>query len=153
MVITGLPMPPSANALYRNVNRRFGKGSGRVKTNEYKIFESKIKQWAWQNPDQFTLARTFIKQVQSRGDLIRLDLTFFFERSRIITKDQRPKRLDTSNRLKAMHDALANMLGFDDCLIWSGAFDKIALHTGGEYAEAKLAIIKKNHAFTPTPNV
>lgn len=44
-----------------------------------------------------------------------MDCIFYFEKSRILSKKLLPKQLDVSNRLKALHDALAKALLIDDC--------------------------------------
>lgn len=58
---------------------------------------------------------------------IHIDTVFYMQRSRIFTKAGTPKRNDTSNRLKALHDALAKMLGIDDSYFWSCSADKVAV--------------------------
>ena len=47
-----------------------------------------------------------------------LHLVINLHRSRLHTKDGRIKRLDVSNRIKILEDALANWLGFDDSQVW-----------------------------------
>jgi len=39
---------------------------------------------------------------------------FFFGRRALYTKDGRLKKMDVSNRLKALHDAMGDALGIDD---------------------------------------
>lgn len=56
-----------------------------------------------------------------------VDTVFFMLRGRILCKDGTPRRNDTSNRLKALHDVLAEILGIDDSFFFSGSYDKVAV--------------------------
>ena len=58
---------------------------------------------------------------------IHVDTVFYMLRGRILCKDGNPKRNDTSNRIKALHDALAKILGIDDSYFFSGSYDKLGV--------------------------
>lgn len=114
------PLPPSANALYANFGKR------RIKTAVYKQFEQAARFWLLRNSRQIDEARSLTLETGPRK-FIHIDTVFFMLRKNIICKDGTPKRNDTSNRLKALHDVLAQILGLDDCWFFSGSYDKVAV--------------------------
>jgi Holliday junction resolvase RusA-like endonuclease len=118
ILIPDLPMPPSANELYRNVM-----GVGRVATKELKDYKSAMKRWAFANN---YLVRE-IADVVAKWRFIDVSANFHFRHSRIITLDGRAKKIDTSNRLKALHDSLAEALGIDDKVFWNVHAKKLVL--------------------------
>ena len=75
---------------------------------------------------EIDLARELTLVAGSRR-FIHVDTVFYMLRGRILCKDGTPKRNDTSNRIKALHDALAQILGIDDSYFFSGSYDKIAV--------------------------
>lgn len=82
-----LPIPPSVNAMYRNVP-----GKGRVKTGAYKT---------WASAAGYSLLRQ--RPEKHKGDVI-LNLQF----------GPRNKRADVSNLIKATEDLLVNMGVIED---------------------------------------
>lgn len=120
-ILSGFPLPPSTNHLYKTIVIR-GR-SRRAKSKEYKAYEHAVKVWMMTHHHELQLARA-LTTMAGPGRFIHLDLDFKFHRSRILCKDGKPKRLDTSNRLKALEDALSLILGIDDCWFWSGQYDK-----------------------------
>lgn len=141
--IKDLPIPPSVNAAYGTdfrTRRRF-------KTKDYTTFEGAIKHWCLINPRQLGLARDLTIRIQ-KGHALQVDLYFSFPKEKILTKPTKqkpshPKRNDTSNRIKIAHDALAEVLGIDDCYFWQGKFHKKALNTDHPgFMDVVLTIIK-----------
>lgn len=115
--ITGFPVPPSVNALYR-----FGHGKVH-KSKSYKEYERSVYAWINANQAQVKGVREFLKDISPY--VLDVSAMFYMPRTEIVCLDGRPKRNDTSNRLKALHDALsAAILGIDDCYFWSGGFNK-----------------------------
>lgn len=108
-------MPPPASSLYRNVP-----GVGRVKTTEYKSYEREVCRWATINMHQLELLREFVRKVNSKDHClgIVLQAKFFFERKSILNKENRPKKMDLDNRLKAALDCLFAVLHIDDKYVW-----------------------------------
>lgn len=129
--LKNIPMPPTANRLYRNPSEReraifLSKGMsppGRFKSKNYDVFYSEMKAWCLQNMVKLNLARAMTLRL-GPGVFLRCDVTFVFDERTILTKKMTPKRNDTFNRVKALHDVLAEALGVDDCWIWSGSIDK-----------------------------
>ncbi len=117
--IKDFPMPPSANTLYANIP-----GKGRVKTKDYRLYEESVRIWSFRTAHHLQTARVIISRLP-KGQALHLDRRFYFERGKIITKGGRPRRNDTSNRIKALDDVLAAILGCDDSLFWSGSETKV----------------------------
>ena len=129
--IKGFPLPPSVNALYLNLP-----GRGRCKSPKYRAYEESVRFWLYKNNPSIQTLRVILGDIP-KGTVLRVDQTFYFQRKSIITKDGRPKKNDTSNRLKALHDAIAELIGIDDCYFWDGTYSKrIATHEAfGEYVD------------------
>lgn len=119
IIFSGIPLPPSSNNMYRNA--RFG---GRTKSLDFRIWERDFASWALENAQVLNRARELLKSRLKPGKVLAMHPTFFFERSRILSKSGKPKRNDTSNYLKALHDALAAILHVDDCWIFDGMMRK-----------------------------
>lgn len=119
-VIDGFPLPPSVNGLYAWVQGRM------VKSKEYRDYEKKVHSWLVDNQEQIKSVRQFIKNLGLQ--VIHIDSVFHITKHEIICLNGKPKRNDTANRLKALHDVLASfILGIDDSYFWSCAADKIAV--------------------------
>jgi Holliday junction resolvase RusA-like endonuclease len=82
--------------------------------------------WMKYHAQELDNGRRLTTLVRSK-QFIHIDTIFYMHRSRILCKDGSPKRNDTSNRLKALHDALAQILGIDDSYFWSVSADKVAV--------------------------
>lgn len=132
--IDNFPMPPSANGLYA-----FSKMYNRmIKTKAYKAYDSEVQFWIAKNQDKLSKLREFAKGLKG---VFHIETTFCMQRKSVVCKDGRPKKNDTSNRIKALHDVLSEMIGVDDSYFWSGAFTKASLENGkDEYVVVKLVI-------------
>jgi hypothetical protein len=62
-----------------------------------------------------------------------------FEPGRLFTKDGRRKKLDASNRIKPIHDALAEILGIDDRFFYTGQSEAVLADGGGEWVLIRLS--------------
>jgi Holliday junction resolvase RusA-like endonuclease len=113
-----------------------------VKSRGYRDYERKVFHWLTGNQDQVRGVREFLKDL---GDYV-LDVgaTFHMGKTQIVCLNGKPKRNDTSNRLKALHDALSTaILGIDDSYIWSCSADKKAVEDGSfEMVEIKIKLRK-----------
>lgn len=115
-----MPVPPSANQLYA-----FAKTYNRmVKTKVYREYEREVLRWRQLNELQIKDCRDFFRDLGNQ--VINVDATFYMPKTEIICKSGKPKRNDTSNRLKALHDVLSELIGIDDCYFWSGSFQKLS---------------------------
>lgn len=116
--IKGFPLPPSANELYANIP-----GRGRIKTEALKSFEAEVHYWSMKNQHLLLPARELCQSI-GPGCFIRLHKFFYFRPHKILTKSGEPRKNDTSNRIKALEDVLAKLLGIDDKWFWAGNYDK-----------------------------
>lgn len=116
ITVKNFPLPPTANHLFINA-----RGGGRVKGPGYRRYAVECEHWRYRNLQRVALIRSELQN----WPMIRIDTIFVMPRISILCKDGRPKRNDTSNRIKACHDLLADMLCLDDSRFWAGSFDKI----------------------------
>ncbi len=129
-VIRGFPVPPSVNQLHRFVNGRV------IKSKAYNDYERAVFKWITTNQEQVKSVRDFLKDL---GEYV-LDVSavFHMEKKSIVCLNGKPKRNDTSNRLKALHDALSTaILGIDDCYFWSCSADKVV---GDDHVEITIRL-------------
>lgn len=104
VTIRALPMPPSVNSMYVN-NQKTG---GRFPSREAKLF--KLECAATLKYTQLAPGVTLLLKARP----LALSLEFFWPASKLTTKDGRPKRIDVSNRIKGIEDAICDGLDFDD---------------------------------------
>lgn len=138
--INRFPLPPSVNELYATVGRR------RVKSIPYKRFEDQLRIWMMTNHDQLQLAWS-LSMNTGPNNFLHVDCRFHMMRGNILCKDRTPKRNDTSNRIKALHDALSQILGIDDSYFWSGTFDKVAVDDPSKVGVEITMVVSKYEDF------
>jgi len=109
----GFPFPPSTNALYKNAGKR------RVKTHDYKEYEYECEAWEYENIKALKKAIKLL-----RGELVELNLKVFAPKSTWYTKAGKPKKIDVTNRVKALEDCLFKMLDIDDCHVFKCTQEK-----------------------------
>jgi len=116
IVFDGLPIPPTSNMQYAIVFRPTGRQF---------VPKKELVQYKKAMADYFLRNHVAIKharEVLGGGKALSVQAFFAFERSRLFTKKGNFKRLDVSNRLKALHDCLAKALLLDDsCFVHIGA--------------------------------
>lgn len=121
-VLAGLPLPPSENEIYRNIP-----GRGRCATRALSDYQRAMKAWAsccrglWE-----------IRNTVSGWWAVSVEAELYFHFRRLFTVDRRIKRLDTSNRQKALHDCLGSVLQLDDRVFWSVSATKHPILDGSE---------------------
>jgi Holliday junction resolvase RusA-like endonuclease len=108
IVFKGIPLPPSSNNQYILVRGR-GK-TFHAPSQELKRFRLAMEFYWAEN-----LAAVKLAQQLFPGHPLTIHASFGFEKSRLLTKKGTFKRLDVSNRLKALHDSVAAAIGIDDC--------------------------------------
>lgn len=122
-------MPPSTNNLYYTASKRnigFGKGVRRYRTESYKVFQETMRQWSMvvgREAKQFSIEMW--KWIEG-GQYLHLDRFYIFPKGKVFAQNHRgPRKLDTSNRDKALDDSLGAILGVDDSYFFSGSHEKI----------------------------
>lgn len=140
ITLTDLPFPPTVNNLY--ITLRSGK---RAPSGEYQKFRRRVKKWVELHGELLLGSSQFkelsnLMQMQHYRAKLQLDLTFFCNTTKIICKDGRTKRFDTSNRVKAIEDAISDIIKIDDKHVWRLTAEK--KETKGEsYVEASISVI------------
>jgi Holliday junction resolvase RusA-like endonuclease len=116
------PMPPSINTAYATILRH-----GRpikIKSRDMHRFDSDCDSWLLKHAQ---VVRKTIQDLQSdslRGKKIQIKFLFLFPPAKLLCKDGRTKRLDVTNRIKAVEDQVSKILGIDDKHFWSGSYAK-----------------------------
>ena len=126
IILPGYPMPPQSNNLFANSYK-----GGRRRSREYNIYRGLVAQWEFLNRQKIIRCIETLK-VWAREPLalIRVHTYFGFEESKILTKPhkitgaRKLKKLDASNRIKACHDTLSEIIGIDDLRFSCGEVDK-----------------------------
>lgn len=131
-------MPPSLNNAYPS-NRQ----GVRFKSKEFREWENDFRLWALGQNKALTAARAEFHTPRS-GHSVWIQSDFYFQRAKILTKDGRPKRNDTTNRIKMLHDGVSSAIWLDDCYFWDGTFTKHISTTSVDYCSVTLEWRKKN---------
>lgn len=107
MTFVGMPLPPSSNNMYKSFMQR-----GRIRhvcSLETNAFKCQMRAY-WRKE---SLSVKFAREAFA-GHPLSVHIEFGFEFSRLLTKKGHFKKLDVSNRLKALHDSIAEALLIDD---------------------------------------
>lgn len=111
-------MVPSMNMAYPS--DKFGR---RFKSKEFKIWEGVFRGWCLANAVTVNAARREFSVIRP-GHMVIIHSQYWFLRESILCKDGKPKKNDTSNRLKILHDAISEAIWLDDCYFFDGTFTK-----------------------------
>ncbi len=107
------PLPPSSNDLYASVRGRL------IKTKVARLYDYEVQNYYLNHLKMMNDIKDFVKD-----KMIGVDCTFVFHKKRIISLENKIKKLDASNRLKICHDTLSKILDIDDKQIIRGTFEK-----------------------------
>lgn len=143
VVLGDLPLPPSENNCYPT-NRKTGR---RFPSRELKEFQEAMKAWRAQHIRIANQAKALlVAPLGSQQRPIRVDRYFAFSQSRILTLAGSAKKLDASNRIKPLDDALCeHVLGMDDSWIWSGTAEKLLCSPGDEGCIVVMQHVQMRH--------
>jgi Holliday junction resolvase RusA-like endonuclease len=115
IILDKLPIPPSSNQIYRSF---YNKKIGRLihyKSKELKAYETLVGVWAADRIDTMVDVKSKLKQsISNQRAFIRIDAYFGFKPERLWNREGARKKIDVSNRIKALHDALSSLLEIDD---------------------------------------
>lgn len=136
IVLRGIPMPPSTNKQYITFHRQ-GKVY-RVKSTDSKRYDVDFTAWAWLNK---RILMDALNQLNGMG--VEIETFFGFHKKKLIGQRGQFKRLDVTNRLKALHDNLCAAIGIDDSQFISSYEEKFII----EDKEKEQVIIR----LTPAP--
>ncbi len=118
--LNGLPNPPSCNALYPTFRGR------RIKSKALIEFTRSVGYWGLAHKLTVLEAREVCQYWISVGYFLKLSAEINFKKERIFCKDGRVKKMDASNRIKALHDSISeSILCIDDSYFWSVSIEKM----------------------------
>lgn len=117
IIMGDLPIPPSSNRQYR-ISMRYRK-TRLVKTELLTDFERALSHWELFYKQSHVKNLTKIALWKQDPHLrLQMDVYFLFEYDKLFTKLHKVKKLDTSNRIKSLHDGVCDLLGIDDSLLF-----------------------------------
>lgn len=138
--LTSIPMPPSSNFQY--AARAFPGRHAKSFTGEKKAnfsmaricptsaltkYEKSLKE-TWRNEPANLVAiykcRALLRDWMMKGLYIRCETFAFFPYFSLFTKEGLPRKMDGTNRLKALHDCMAELLEIDDSWFWDAEVRK-----------------------------
>lgn len=143
VILYDLPIPPSSNAIYKIINV---KGKQRyAPSKELKDYKTALKAWEYMNKEAIREVYHYLTENEEPGTLpvIFIQAYFCFHKSRLYAKSGEAKKLDTSNRIKALHDGLAEIFQVDDKIFWSVYAEKLEIQE--DKKECVTVMIEKTH--------
>lgn len=122
-------MSPTSNTLYTPINSRL------VKSNAGRMYEQKVLFWSMSK-------RRLLEEIATnfKSKPLRVDCTFVFPKSRLVTKKDTLKKIDYSNRLKASMDMLAKIINIDDSYFVCGMAKKACGPDDREYINIIISV-------------
>ena len=131
-VLTNIPMPPSSNAQYAAMAIRGGEGRwfGKIRpTKALENYHEEFNKWRMINNIAVGKARVFIRDNLLKDKMLSVDTYCCFPHSDMWTIKSTVKKMDASNRLKALHDCLSDVLQIDDSWFWKSSVEKLETKT------------------------
>lgn len=126
VIFKDLPMPPSINDSYMSI--RQGNRSTIIATKHLRKFKAEMLFYKAKNFELIKKNKQKIQEFIKQGFCLNFDLFVFFTEDKIFTKTKKAKskykRLDADNRVKAMRDAISELLEVDDTYFFSGNTEK-----------------------------
>lgn len=136
-----VPMPPSSNNQYATIIRH-----GRpyhVPSAKLKVFQKEMARYGIEHSSMLPFYRDKVQYWLNDEKFLEVRVVFFFKKSQLFTLKDKPKKLDVSNRLKALHDMLSQLLGVDDSLFFKIAAEKTISDNGSEYCYIEISPVGK----------
>jgi len=110
IVFDHFPIPPSSNSIYKHFLDRRTKKVRRVSTDKLIRFKKDCANWSMINRSLCTLANDYLKN----EPFISVEVFVGLHSNTIFTKSGAVRKMDVSNRGKALFDCLSNIIGVDD---------------------------------------
>ena len=129
----GLPMSPTSNHMLMVIRGRL------IKSSAARAYSKACEEWAWKNRSKLAQLKSILKD-----STLRVDCTFVFPKSKLITQKNTLKKVDWMNRLKQTMDELAKMIGVDDSYFVSGYCEKVVGETDEAYIDITISVAELN---------
>lgn len=114
MYLTRLPIPPTSNRFVIPAHGRL------IKSPEARKYETTLRVYELRNFKEIEAIRSCFA-----GKTLCVDRYFVFDKTRVISKKDTIKKLDTSNRVKILDDCVSKLIGIDDCMFITGICEKL----------------------------
>lgn len=112
-------MPPTTN-------KQLTVSRGRIiKSSLARQFDYELNTYLTRNLKTMREINRDLMRYVSGGMMIRVDTYFCFDHTDLITKDNRPKVIDTNNRIKSTIDGVSKGIGIDDRYFTQGFAEKV----------------------------
>lgn len=116
MKLSKFPMPPTSNKLYSSFRGRL------VKSQVGRQFEDKVD--FYKMVYKTNIERIKKELIGYNGEL-KVTCYFIFHKKKVYTLKNTLKKIDQTNRIKQVHDALSKILEIDDCRFTNTPTEKI----------------------------
>lgn len=108
MKLYKFPIPPT-------VNRQYMPSRGRlIKSTEARQYDTRVETFVLLNKRKIEAFKEHAYYLLVESPYLSITTIFVFHRSKLLTKKDKLKKIDVSNRLKSCHDNFAKVIGLDD---------------------------------------
>jgi hypothetical protein len=111
-----------------------------IKSNESRLYDRSINFYILKRQSQVFEERRLIETWIKEGSLVQIELNFNWQKEKLFSKKNEPKRLDLDGRIKEAIDAVSDILNFDDKFLFKITANKNAW---GETFDAFSATLTK----------
>lgn len=125
VLFVDLPIPPSSNSQYKLA--RWGGKTHHVASQALKTFKIVMRQYPY-TCNEFLESKHKIQHWVNQGELLQIHCSFFLYKKRIFTQAGTVKKMDVSNRIKALHDCISELLEIDDSIYFRVVAEKRLCH-------------------------
>lgn len=121
--IKNFPVPPSVNKYLMPIKGRM------IKTPQHRAYEQECLMWRLKNQTLVNEAKILFKDLEFKESILvlRVEIEIFINKSKLLTKQNRPKKIDTDNFQKPLIDNLFKLLEIDDKYIFASTIEKIPI--------------------------
>lgn len=126
VILAQLPLPPSVNNAYVSIYQH-GK-IRRVPNHDLVAFKRDIQKWPMSAHANFLVVKHKVQKWIDDGKVLELRCLIFFKEERLFTKKKTIKKLDVSNRIKALEDGVCDILGICDSVFFRVYAEKAVCH-------------------------
>jgi len=141
--INRFPMPPTINNSLASI--RIGNSFRQIKSVDARAFDKQVQIWINRNEASLKTIRQEIKAKMDDGFQLRIMCYYCFAHEDLWTLKDKPKRLDTNNRIKATLDGIARAIEVDDRHFFGEEHEKVETQQSPPHVMAIIDIHMPNH--------
>ena len=140
MQFTKFPFPVSVNQIYKTVGFRGGH-TRRAKSQKYVAYINDCRIWTMRNRTAIhSLRHLVLEFVKCPETFVRLNVDLIVPYKKLYTKKGTVKKIDCSNRIKALLDMVSQIIGVDDSRFFLGSVEFVI--GSGEYVNIDFSSVK-----------